>query len=318
MPLGYGISTSLKTKQQIASLNPSPIPQSPKMFQYKGNSYEVLKVPQSDGSIRELAIIEKGRNQSVFIDPLEPEATPIVWRGQWRTLETVWIVDPQWNNYVKAWETVDFLKLLKNTVVYAIVTTFGTVFSSLLVAYGFARFNFPGKNVLFIVLISTIILPSAVTLIPTYTMFYHLGWVGTWLPLMVPAFFSNAYNVFLLRQFIMGVPREMDEAARIDGAGPIRTLFSVILPQVTPAIISVALFHFFFAWNDFFGPLIYLAGKPDLQPITVGLSTFNNMYTTEVHLVQAASMISCIIPLCVFFFAQRYFIQGVVISGVEK
>lgn len=318
MPLGYGVSMSLKTKDQIASQNPSPFPRSPKTFLWNGKECDILAVPFPDGNVIDLAIVTKGRTSSVFIDPEKPETGEIIWEGQWRTLKPVWKLDPQWRNFVKAWKAVDFPKLLKNTAMYAIITTFGTVLSSLLVAYGFSRFSFPGKNVLFIILICTIILPSAVTLIPTYSMFYRLGWVGTWLPLMVPPFFANAYNVFLLRQFIMGIPREMDEAARIDGAGPVRTLFSVIVPQAVPAIVSVSLFHFFFAWNDFFGPLIYLAGKNDLQPITVGLSTFNNMYTTEGHLIQAAGLIACVVPFIIFFIAQKFFMQGVVVTGVDK
>jgi multiple sugar transport system permease protein len=159
---------------------------------------------------------------------------------------------------------------------YAIITTFGAVMSASFVAYGFARFRIPGKNILFMLMLSTVILPGAVTLIPTYFVFLKLGWVGTWLPLIVPAFFSWGTNVFLLRQFFMSIPRELDEAAMLDGAGPFRIFFSIILPQSVPALTAVGLFHFFFAWNDFFGPLIYLAGNPDLFPITVGLTAFNN------------------------------------------
>lgn len=318
MPLAYGVSMSLKTKEQIASLSPSPLPRSPQTFEYQGKDCDVLNVPSEDGSVRRLALVRKGRESSSFVDPRDPSTGLIEWSGSWRTLEPVWKLDPQWGNFRKAWEAVDFPKLLKNTALYAVITTFGTVLSSLLVAYGFARYSFPGKRAFFIVLISTIILPSAVTLIPTYSMFFKIGWVGTWLPLMVPPFFANAYNVFLLRQFIMGIPREMDEAARIDGAGPVRTLFSVIVPQAVPALISVSLFHFFFAWNDFFGPLIYLAGKPDLQPISVGLATFNNMYTSEGHLIQASSLIACAVPFVIFFAAQRFFMQGVVVTGVDK
>lgn len=318
LPMLYGISVSLKSKEQIASLNSSPIPQSAKTFEYNGKQYDILKVPMEDGTIKELAIYKKGRESSTFIDPENPTATPIEWQGQWRTLENVWGFDAQWSNFKKAWTSIKFPILLKNSAFYAIVSTFGAVLSSLLVAYGFARFEFRGKNIFFVVLVATIVLPSAVTLIPTYTMFYKMGWVGTWAPLIVPHFFANAYNVFLLRQFIMGIPREMDEAARIDGAGPIRTLFQIIMPQAIPAVISVTLFHFFFAWNDFFGPLIYLAGKPELQPITVGLSRFNSMYSTEAHLIQAASLIACSIPFLIFFIAQKFFMEGVVTPGVDK
>ena len=145
----------------------------------------------------------------------------------------------------------------------------GTLVSCTLVAYGFARFRFPGRGLLFTLLIATIFLPYAVTIIPTYTVFLKLGWVGTWLPLLVPTFFANAYDVFLLRQYLLTIPREMDEAAAIDGAGPFRTLISVIIPQAWPAIIAVAIFHVVYAWNDFFAPLIYLsteAGPPAARP----------------------------------------------------
>ena len=198
---------------------------------------------------------------------------------------------------------------------YAGITTIAATFSAAIVAYGFARFKFPFQNVLFIVLISTIILPPQVTLVPTYAFFFQLGWVGTWLPLIVPQFFSNAYNVFLLRQYFMTIPTSLEEAARIDGAGPIRTFVSVILPQAVPALIAVSLFHFFFAWNDFFGPLIYLAGSADINPIAVGLFRFNGLYSSEPQLIQAASILTMIIPLLIFFFAQRFFMQGIVLTG---
>jgi multiple sugar transport system permease protein len=188
-----------------------------------------------------------------------------------------------------------------------------------MVAYGFARFRFPFKNVLLIVLISTIILPPAVTLVPTYAFFIRvLGWGGSWLPLIVPQMFGNAYNVFLLRQYFLTIPREMEEAARIDGAGPIRTFISVILPQAIPALTAVALFHFFFAWNDFFGPLIYLAGNRQANPITVGLTEFNGLYSSQSELILAAAIISMVLPLVIFFLAQKVFIQGIVITGVDK
>ncbi len=166
---------------------------------------------------------------------------------------------------------------------------------------------------------STIILPPAVTLVPTYAVFVKvLGWGGTWLPLIVPQMFGNAYNVFLLRQYFLTIPREMEEAAMVDGAGRIRTFVSVILPQAVPALTAVALFHFFFAWNDFFGPLIYRAGNRQANPITVGLTEFNGLYNSEPQLILAAAIISMILPLTIFFLAQRVFIQGIVITGVDK
>ena len=167
-------------------------------------------------------------------------------------------------------------------------------------------------------LISTIVLPPQVTIVPTYAFFFQLGWVGTWLPLIVPQMFGNAYNVFLLRQYFLTIPREMEEAATIDGAGPIQAFMRVILPQAGPALTAVAMFHFFFAWNDFFLPLVYLAGNAEAYPISVGLTFFNGLYQTNNELVLAAAVISMILPLAIFFVAQRVFMQGIVITGVDK
>ena len=171
---------------------------------------------------------------------------------------------------------------------------------------------------LFLILIATIILPRQVTLIPTYIFFRAIGWGGTWWPLIIPHFFANAYNVFLLRQYFMTLPRELDEAAMIDGAGPLRILWSVIIPQSIPALIAVGLFHIVFAWNDYFSPLIYLSTNRAAWPISVGLSTFNGIYGQQPQLIQAGAMMALIIPVVLFFLAQRFFMQGVVITGVEK
>ncbi len=186
------------------------------------------------------------------------------------------------------------------------------------VAYGFSRFRIPGKTILFTILVGTIILPQQVTIVPTYAMFTRLGWVGTWLPLLVPHFFGNAYNVFLLRQFFMSIPRDMDEAAMIDGAGPFRTLISVIVPQSWAAITAVCLFHFFFAWNDFLSPLVYLVGREELWPISVGMSYFTGQYTQLPHLIQATALMALALPVAIFVVAQRVFVQVVVVTGVEK
>jgi multiple sugar transport system permease protein len=167
-------------------------------------------------------------------------------------------------------------------------------------------------------MLATIILPFQVTLIPSYAVYLALGWVGTWLPLIVPHFFSNAYNVFLLRQYFLTIPRELDEAAMIDGAGSFRILRSIIIPQAIPAIVAVSLFHFFWAWNEYFLPLIYLQGKPDLQPLAVGLARFNALYSQEPTLIQAAAILAMALPVVVFFLAQRAFMRGVVFGGVEK
>lgn len=318
VPMVYGIVTSLKTDSQFSKLGAPWWPATERSIEYEGDTYDVYFVPDENGTMQELALYKKGRQVSEFLDPQNLDAGPFEWEGNWRGLERSWASDPQWDNYITAWDAIDFPILLRNTAVYAVVTTFGAVLSASLVAYGFARFRIPGKSIMFMLMLSTVILPSAVTLIPTYFVFLQLGWVGTWLPLIVPAFFSWGTNVFLMRQFFMSIPLALDEAAAIDGAGPFRIFYSIILPQSVPALTAVGLFHFFFSWNDFFGPLIYLAGEPEKFPITVGLTAFNNLYSQSTNLIQAASLLSAVIPLLVFFFAQRVFMQGVVVTGVEK
>lgn len=318
MPLAYGVVTSLKSKAQASDPNAPLLPSETVSFEYEGKNYDVLKVPTDEG-IQEWALIQRGRSSSSFIDINNPDAGLIEWEGNWRALQPVREAAIQWGNYPQAWNTIAFARLLFNTLMYAFVTMIGTVFSSALAAYGFARFKFPFKNVFFMILIATIVLPPAVTLVPTYAFFVNvLGWGGTWLPLIVPQMFGNAYNIFLLRQYFMTIPRAMEEAAMIDGAGRIRTFVSVILPQAIPALTAVSLFHFFFAWNDFFGPLIYLAGNRNANPITVGLTEFNGLYSSETQLILAAAVISMVLPLAIFFMAQRVFIQGIVVTGVDK
>ncbi len=320
MPMGYAIVTSLKTKAQTSEVNSPILPSTPRQFIYEGESYDVLLVPQEDGSIEEWAIVQpRRRGASDFVDPDNPEAGIIEWEGNWRSLEKAWEPNVQWDNYPDAWNFIRFGILLRNTLMYAFVTMIGMVSASALTAYGFARFRFPGRNLLFILVISTLILPAQVTDLPRYAFFVSaLDWGGTWWPLIIPAYFGHAYHIFLLRQYFMTIPREMEEAAAIDGAGPIQTFIRVILPQAVPALTASALFHFFYAWNDYFGPLIYLAGNRDAQPISVGLAEFNGLYSSEPQLILAAAVITLALPLTIFFLAQRIFVQGIVITGVDK
>lgn len=324
-PFLFMIFTSLKTQAQISVLG-SPIwPGTPAMYEYNGKNVDVFLVPmntcagfEGDESIRNLAIAKKGLRSSMFVDPDNLALGEFSCAVSWRALDRQWTWAPAWENYVTVWETIEFPRLMSNTMFYAFVTGLGTLISCTLVAYGFARFRFPGRDFLFMMLIATIFLPAAVTIIPTYTFFVKIGWVGTWLPLVVPHFFANAYNVFLLRQFFLTLPRELDESAMIDGAGPFRILWSVILPQSFPVLVAVSLFHIVFAWNDYFGPLIYLSTARDKWPISVALSTFNGIYGSEPQLIQAGAMMALLLPVLLFFAAQRFFIQGIVITGVDK
>ncbi len=317
LPLLSMLTISLQDAGQ-GTISGAPFyPASPATGTFQGAEYDIYVVP-IDGVDRSLMLVTKGRVQSTFVDPADPNQTPIVWQGAWRTLKQSWTFDPKWSNFATVWSQLSFPRLLFNTAAVAILSTLGAVLSSALVAYGFARFRFPGKNIMFVILIATIILPFQVTLIPTYTVFTKLGWNGTWLPLIVPHFFANAFNVFLLRQYFLAIPRELDEAAMIDGASPFRVLRSVILPMSVPALVAVTLFHFFFSWNDFFLPLLYLSGKPDLQTLPIAIQQYNALYVTQPSLIQAAALMTMAIPVVVFFLAQRAFMRTVVMTGVEK
>jgi multiple sugar transport system permease protein len=316
-PLGYMILTSLKDNQQIIDPNAQFLPSRPVKFNYEGKDYTIYRVPTAEGE-KQWALVEPFREESNFVDPENPNAGLINWKGRWRTLKPMYRFEPFTGNFALAWAQINFLRLLNNTFIIAALGTIGTVLASTAVAYGFARFRFPFKNTMFLILIATIILPSQVTLIPQYVFFRSIGWGGTWWPLIIPHFFANAYNVFLLRQYFMSIPKEMDEAAWIDGANPLQTLLYVILPQSLPAITAVAMFHFFFAWNDFFTPLVYLSGREDMYTISVGLTQFNNAFGSQPGQMMAAAMMALALPVIIFFLAQRQFMQGVVMTGVDK
>lgn len=296
------------------------------MTKYIGKPLNVYLVPMEDGTKRELAVLQGFVKGSIMMDPKDPAAPPIAWNnGYFKGLPRAsWVFSPTWSNFSDMWKQIHFPEVLWNTFYYAMVTTVGTLLSCILVAYGFSRFRFPGRDFLFIILISVLFLPIFVTVIPTFsfwTQVTNLGWgigVGSWWPLIIPSFFANPYDVFLLRQYFMTLPRELDEAAMIDGAGPLRVLWSVIIPQSYPVIVAVTVFHIVYAWNDYFGPLIYLSTKRELFPVSVALSFFNGMYGTRPELIQAGALLTLIFPLILFFMAQRFFVQGIVVTGVEK
>ncbi len=246
-------------------------------------------------------------------------STSLKTTDQTAAIPIIWVpIPPQWNNFVDALTTEDFALYFRNTTIITVGSLIGTVLSASLAAYGFARLRAPGRNLLFILVLSTLMLPSPVTIIPRFVLFTKLGWVNTFLPLIVPAWFGGgAFNIFLLRQFFMGVPREMDEAARIDGAGYFQIFWRILVPLSLPALGIVCIFHFFFAWNDFFEPLIYLNNN-NVWTVAIGLAGFTAAYGgTAWNLLMAASLVAMLPCIVLFFVAQRYFVQGVVISGVK-
>lgn len=224
---------------------------------------------------------------------------------------------PQWGNYPEALTFMKWQTVFRNTVWIAVASMVGDVVSATLVAYGFARFRAPGKNILFGLVLATLMLPYIVRLVPEYLGFSRLGMVNTFWPLILPAWFGSAFNIFLLRQFFTTIPIEMDESARMDGAGPLRILWDILVPQIRPALAVVMIGAFTFNWNDFLRPLIYI-NAPSLRTVALALANFQASYGgTPYHLMMAASLVA-MLPLVVLFFClQRYFIQGIVVSGVK-
>ncbi len=226
----------------------------------------------------------------------------------------------RWENYSEALEWMPFeadygLRYLQNTLVIVVMSVIGTVLSSSLVAYGFGRLRFPGRDVLFNIMLATMMLPAAVTMLPRFLIFRWLGWIDTLLPLWVPAFFASAFNVFLLRQFFSTIPMELEEAARIDGCSYLTTFWKVMLPQVKPALAAIAIWTFMGAWNDFMGPLIYIM-SPENVPLSYALQLFSGDRGSDFGLMMAFSTMTVLPVVLLFFVAQRYFIEGVQLSGL--
>ncbi len=211
---------------------------------------------------------------------------------------------------------IPFGRFYWNTIIVVVMVEIGTVLSCTLVAYGFARLHWWGRDFWFIVLLGTIMLPYHVTMIPVYVIFRNLGWVDTLKPLIVPAFFGNAFYIFLLRQFFLGIPQDLEDAARVDGAGSLRILWQLLLPLSMPILVTVVIFTFVGTWNDFTGPLIYLESI-DKMTVSVGLAMYQGTYSTNWPQLTAAATLAMLPVLLVFLAGQRYFVQGIAVTGMK-
>lgn len=229
----------------------------------------------------------------------------------------VWIPTPAvWENYPKALTYIPFALYTFNTIQIAVLTVVGTVLSCSLVAYSLAKVPWRGRNWIFYSLLATMILPGQVTMIPTFTIFKTLGWIGTPLPLIVPAFFGSAFNIFLLRQFFLTIPAELSDAARLDGCSDWSIYWRIVLPLSKPALATVGLFTFIGSWNDFLGPLLYLNDERTYT-LSMGLQRFVSQHGAEWAMLMAASTIMTVPIIVLFFFAQRTFIQGISTTGLK-
>jgi ABC-type glycerol-3-phosphate transport system permease component len=232
----------------------------------------------------------------------------------------VWIPNPlRWQNFADALfgnsQLPFFPTFFLNTVTIEVFVMIGRLASCVIIAYAFARLEAPGKNFIFAVLLSTLMLPSMVTMIPKFILFNLIGWVNTFLPLIVPSYFGEAFAIFMMRQFFMGIPRELEEAMRIDGASTLRVITNLIVPLSMPVIMLIAVFTFKDTWNDFFGPLIYL-NDASKYTLAVGLAFFNGQFRVDMNLLMAANLVVMLPLIIVFFLAQRVFVQGISLSGL--
>jgi multiple sugar transport system permease protein len=221
-------------------------------------------------------------------------------------------------NFASVWQSIPLLRYFWNSLVIAVLSTFGTVACSSLVAFGFARLRARGKNIWFILLLSTMMIPYYVTIIPTFSLYQSLGWLNTYLPLTVPSFLGvgGAFYIFLLRQFFMSIPHELDEAAIIDGANLFTIFWRIILPLSKPALVVVALFQFVASWNDFFAPLIYLSSS-NMYTLPVAVRFFQGLYSANLGPLMAMACVTILPVMLLFLFAQRMFVQGVATTGIK-
>jgi multiple sugar transport system permease protein len=204
-----------------------------------------------------------------------------------------------------------------NTTIYAVLATVFTLVSSVPAAYALARYRFRGTNAAFLLVVAMMLLPPQVLVVPMYLVWASLGLTGSIWPLVLPLLFGDAFAIFLLRQFLLTIPEEYADAARIDGCGEFRVLLRVVLPMMRPALAAVGLFTFFYAWNDYYGPLIYLSETPDLWTLSIGLASFKTVHAVQWNLTMAATLIVMAPLVIVFFFAQKAFIEGVTLTGVK-
>jgi multiple sugar transport system permease protein len=229
----------------------------------------------------------------------------------------LWPSPFRWSNFTEVFERIPLFRYTRNTFVVAALSTLGVVVSCVPVAYALSRIRWRGRGAAFLLVLSTMMLPFQVTVIPLYILFVRFGWVGTMKPLIVPLFFGDAFTIFLLRQFFLTIPEELSDAARVDGGSEFQIMTRVIVPLAKPAIAAVALFQFLYSWNDFFAPLLYLGENPKLWTLSMGLAEFRGQFQTQWNLTMAASVLFMLPVIVLFFLAQRVFVEGVTVTGVK-
>jgi multiple sugar transport system permease protein len=323
VPFLWMLSTALKSDQDVFRMPPSLLPHDNRSIMLNGEERPLYAVQvNGEGSTpQELALLQIADGMGTFVDPARPgEAISVRMKFAQPVLE----VGLRWRNFIDAINTasrpglgVTFWTYVQNSVLIAIFSIIGTLISCAPAAYGFGRLKWPGRDLLFYVVLATLCLPFQVTMIPLYLFFTTLlGWGNTFLPLVVPTFFGNAFDIFLLRQFFRTIPEELADAARVDGASEFRIFWNIMLPLSVPVLATITVFTFLWAWNDFQGPLIYLT-DPRRYTMALGLQDYQRQHGVAWNQLMAASTMFTIPIVVLFFFAQRTFIQGVKLTGLK-
>jgi multiple sugar transport system permease protein len=323
-PLTYMLATSLKTSGQLSDSRSPVWPAQAVTYDYEGRTLNIYDVPTDDG-VKQWALVKPHTRYSEFIDPAHPEQGLITWNGSWRALLKVYRPHFAFNNFATLWDRIDYPQLLRNTMIVIVLGEIGVLCASIAVAYGFSRFRMPGGKFLFFLLIATITIPDSITLVPSFYINYrilnwlHNFWISDavyFLPLIVPHFFGSAIYIFLLRQNFKAIPRDLDEAAMIDGAGPMRTLISIVLPQAIPVVATVALLQFFNAWNELRMASLYLSTSQQRTMAFSAQAFISYGFTPE--FLQASALLLMVVPVIVLLLSQRFFMQDMVVTGIEK
>ncbi len=321
IPILWMVFTAFKSPDDVFRTPPTLLPHSVKMVTIQGKQYPLYDVKFKDGREMRLARIAVHAGVGTFVDPDNPSKK---YEVRARFGKPVLVVEFHWHNFVDAMYRsvrpglhVNFFVYLKNSTIYAVLAIIGTLVSSSPAAYGFAKIKWPGRDILFIIVLSTMMLPFQVTMIPLFLFFTEtLHWGDTLLPLVVPTFFGSAFDIFLFRQFFRGIPDSILDAARVDGASEFQIFYRIVLPLSKPVLATIAIFTFLWAWNDFLGPLLYLS-NPEHFTLALGLQDFQGQRNVAWNLLMAASVVFTLPVIIVFFFAQRTFIEGIKLSGVK-
>jgi multiple sugar transport system permease protein len=326
VPFLWMILTAFKSSQDVFHTPPRWLPYDNVYVDVNGEQLPLYNV-QTENGVRQLAALKIVEGVGTFVDPAHPaeKMEYEIQQGTTKIAEPIMHISFKWQNFPDAMQRgsrpgigASFWVYFRNSLVIAFFSIVGTLLSNTPVAYAFARLNFPGRDILFIIILATMMLPFQVTMIPIYLFFNDfLGWGNSFLPLIIPTFFANAYDVFLLRQFFRTIPEEMCDAARVDGASEWQIFTRIVLPLSVPVLATVTVFTFLWAWNDFTGPLLFLT-SPKNFTMALGLQDFQSQRTMVWNQLMAAATVFTVPIVIAFFFAQKTFIQGIKLTGSKE